>query len=149
MVRRRAAAAAVLIAAVGLTVTGTASSPALAAPRAAPPMIPAWRIVKQVHNGPFGGFSTVIAAGKNGGWAFNQGSVPTAWRRSGSTWTQVPFPGKSNETVVAAGATSPGDVWAFTARRSPVPRAALERPRLDRPAELRAADRRCRRYQPG
>ena len=115
MVRRRAAAAAVLIAAVGLTVTGTASSPALAAPRAAPPMIPAWRIVKQVHNGPFGGFSTVIAAGKNGGWAFNQGSVPTAWRRSGSTWTQVPFPGKSNETVVAAGATSPGDVWAFTA----------------------------------
>ena len=115
-----AAAAAVLIAATGLAVTGlaitgAASSSALAAPRTGLPMIPAWRIVKQVHNGPFGGFSTVIAVGKNGGWAFNQGSVPTAWRRSGSTWTRVPFPGKSNEVVVAAGATSPADVWAFTA----------------------------------
>ncbi len=112
-----AAAAATLLAIAGLAVTGAASS-ALAAPRAAQPMIPAWRIVKQVHNGPFGGFSTVIAVGKNGGWAFNQGSVPTAWRRSGSnpsTWTQVPFPGKSNEVVVAAGAASPSDVWAFTA----------------------------------
>ena len=118
MARRVAAAAAVLIAATGLTVAGTASSSALAAPRAAQPTIPAWRIVKQVHNGPFGGFSTVIAVGKNGGWAFNQGPVPTAWRRSGSnpsTWTQVPFPGKSNETVVAAGAASRSDVWAFTA----------------------------------
>ena len=85
MARRIAAAAGVLIAATGLTVAGVASSSALAAPRAAQPMIPAWRIVKQVHNGPFGGFSTVIAVGKNGGWAFNRGSVPTAWRRSGST----------------------------------------------------------------
>ncbi len=78
----------------------------------------AWRIVKQVHGGPFGGFSTVISVGRTGGWAFNQGSVPTAWRRSGSnrsTWTQAPFPGKPNEAVIAAGATSPANVWAFTA----------------------------------
>jgi hypothetical protein len=110
MVRRVAAATAALLA-----VTGAASFPALAAPQ---PMKPVWRIVKQVHNGPFGGFSTVIAVGKNGGWAFNKGSTPTAWRRSGSnpsTWPQVPFPGRSDEVVVAAGATSPGDVWAFTA----------------------------------
>jgi hypothetical protein len=112
---RRVTAAAVLLAATGLAVTGAASYPALAAPRAAQPRTPVWQIVKQVHNGPFGGFSTVIAVGKNGGWAFNQGSAPTAWRRSGSTWTQVPFPGKSNEVVVAAGATSASDVWAFTA----------------------------------
>jgi hypothetical protein len=78
-------------------------------------MTPTWRIIKQVHNGPFGGFTAVTAVGKNGGWAFNQGSVPTAWRRSGSTWTQVPFPGKPNEVVVAAGATSSVNVWAFTA----------------------------------
>jgi hypothetical protein len=120
-VRRLASAAAAALiagtglAVTGLAVTGAASVPALAAPRAAQSTMPVWRIVKQVHNGPFGGFSTVIAVGKNGGWAFNQGSAPTAWRRSGSTWTQVPFPGKSNETVVAAGAASPSDVWAFTA----------------------------------
>lgn len=119
-VRRVAAASAVLLAATGLAVTGlavtsAASYPALAAPRAAQPMIPAWRIVKQVHSGPFSGFSMVIAVGKNGGWAFNQGPKVTAWRRSGSTWTQVPFPGTSHEVVVAAGATSPGNVWAFTA----------------------------------
>jgi hypothetical protein len=71
-----------------------------------------------VHGGPFGGFSTVISVGRTGGWAFNQGSVPTAWRRSGSspsTWSQAPFPGQPNEAVVAAAATSPANVWAFTA----------------------------------
>jgi hypothetical protein len=117
-VRRVAAAAAVLIAATGLAVTGAASSSALAAPGTAQPMTPAWRIVKQVHSGPDSGFSLVIAAGKNGGWAFNRGSGtsgPTAWRRSGSTWTRVPFPGKSDEFVVAARAISANDVWAFTA----------------------------------
>jgi hypothetical protein len=126
--RRAAAAGAVLIAATGLAVTGlavtglaatgAASSPALADTRAAQPMIPVWRIVKQVHSGPDSGFSLVIAAGKNGGWAFNRGSGtsgPTAWRRSGSTWTQVPFPGKSDEFVVAARAISASDVWVFTA----------------------------------
>lgn len=113
--RRVAAASAVLLAATGLTLVGAASHPALAAPRSAQPMIPAWRVVKQVHNGAFGGFSVVIAVGKNGGWAFNQGSKPTAWRRSGSTWTRIPFPAQANERVVAAGATSATDVWAFTA----------------------------------
>ena len=116
--RRAAAAAAVLVAATGLAVTGlAASSPALAAQRAAQPMNPGWRIVKQVHGPSSGGFSVVIAVGRNGGWAFNLGNggaAATAWRRSGSTWTQVPFPGK-DQAVVAAGASSPGNVWAFTA----------------------------------
>ena len=110
-------ATAVLLAAAGLAVTGAASAPALAAPRAAQPITPAWRIVKQVHGGSFG---PVVAVGRSGGWAFGNdvdgnNTVSTAWRRSGSTWTKVPFPGKSNQTVVAAGATSPTDVWAFTA----------------------------------
>jgi hypothetical protein len=116
-VRRVAAASAVLLAATGLAVTGAASSPALAASRNLP-AFPVWRIVKQVHSGPDSGFSLVIAAGKNGGWAFNRGSgtsAPTAWRRSGSTWAKVPFPGRSEEFVVAARAISASDVWAFTA----------------------------------
>jgi hypothetical protein len=108
-VRRLAGAAAVLLA-----VTGVVSCPALAAPAPAQPMMPAWRVIKQVHGGSGGGFSEVITVGKNGGWAFSGTSVPVAWRRSGSTWTQVPFPGRSNEQVIAAGATSPSNVWAFT-----------------------------------
>ena len=115
--RRVAAAAAVLLAAAGLTVTAAAAKSAVAAPRAAQPARPAWQIVKQVHGASSGGFSVVIAVGKNGGWAFNLGNggaASTAWHRSGSTWTQIPFPGQ-NQAVVAAGASSPSNVWAFTA----------------------------------
>jgi hypothetical protein len=114
--RNVAAGAAVLVAAAGLAMTGAAPAPAQAAPRAAQPITSAWQIVKQVHDGSF---DTVIAVGRNGGWAFDDnpagdGTAPAAWRRSGRAWTKVPFPGKSNEIVVAAGATSPGNVWAFT-----------------------------------
>jgi hypothetical protein len=109
--RRRVRRAAVVTAAL-LAASTAAAGPALAG--TVPPS-PSWHIVRQVHNGPFGGFTAVTAVGQNGGWAFNQGAAPTAWRRSGSTWTQVKFPGKPNEVVVAAGATSPTDVWAFTA----------------------------------
>jgi hypothetical protein len=98
-----------IVASALLAASAAASSPALAAPATTP----AWHIVKQVHSGTFGGFSAVVAVGKNGGWAFNQGSVPTAWRRSGSNWTQVRFPGKSNEVVAVARATSASNVWAF------------------------------------
>jgi type IV secretory pathway VirB2 component (pilin) len=117
-VRRAGAVVAAALALTGLAFTSAAASSAAQAapaPAAAHPAAAGWHIVKQVHNGPFGGFTAVIAVGRTGGWAFNQGPVPTAWRRSGSTWTQVPFPGQANEVVVAAGATSPADVWAFTA----------------------------------
>jgi hypothetical protein len=117
-VRRAGAVVAAALALTGLAFTSAASSSAAQAapaPAAAHPAAAAWHIVKQVHNGPFGGFTAVIAMGRTGGWAFNQGPVPTAWRRSGSTWTQVPFPGQPNEVVVAAGAASPTNVWAFTA----------------------------------
>jgi hypothetical protein len=117
-VRRAGAVAAAALALTGLAFTTAASSSAAQAapaPAAAHPAAAGWHIVKQVHNGPFGGFTAVIAVGRTGGWAFNQGPAPTAWRRSGSTWTQVPFPGQANEVVVAAGAASPTNVWAFTA----------------------------------
>jgi hypothetical protein len=120
--KRHAVRRTAVIAATVLTAASAASYSAVAVPAFAATArgtvqvaAPSWQVVKQVHNGSLGGFSAVTAVGKNGGWAFNQGSVPTAWRRSGSTWTQVPFPGQPNEVVVAAGATSPDNVWAFTA----------------------------------
>jgi hypothetical protein len=120
--KRHAVRRTAVIAATVLTAASAASYSAVAVPAFAATArgtvqvaAPSWQVVKQVHNGSLGGFSAVTAVGKNGGWAFNQGSVPTAWRRSGSTWTQVPFPGRPNEVVVAAGATSPDNVWAFTA----------------------------------
>jgi hypothetical protein len=81
-------------------------------------MAPAWRIVKDVHSGPFGGFSAVVAVGRDGGWAFDAGPAPTAWHRSGSAWTQVPFPGHAGETVVSAAASSASNVWAITSTGS-------------------------------
>jgi hypothetical protein len=105
---RRATAAAVSISA-ALAVTGALSSWALAAT----PASPSWHIVKRVHSGAFGDFTAVVAVGRTGGWAFNGISAPTAWERSGQSWKQVPFPGLGGEEVVAAGASSAGNVWAF------------------------------------
>jgi hypothetical protein len=109
--RGRGSRAAAAATAAALTVTGAASVSASAATSSSL----AWHIVKQVHSGEFGQFSAVVAVGKTGGWAFNGITKPTAWRRNGSTWTRVAFPGKPNETVVAAKASSPTNVWAFTA----------------------------------
>ena len=101
-----------LIAASVAAVAGAVAGAATAAPASA--SAPSWHIVKQVHNGSLGTFTAVTAAGPDDAWAFNAGSVPTAWRLSGSAWTQVPFPGLANERVVAAGAVSASDAWAFT-----------------------------------
>jgi hypothetical protein len=100
--------AAIGVAAV-LAVTGAA--PAMAAT----PASPSWRIVKRVPSGPLGDFTAVVAVGRSGGWAFNGISRPTAWKRSGPSWTRVAFPGRNGEEVVAAGASSATNVWAFTA----------------------------------
>jgi hypothetical protein len=105
---RRAAAVAAGIT-TALAVTGAASAWALAATSSGP----SWHFVKHVHDG--GDFTAVVAVGKNGGWAFNGISKPTAWKRSGASWTQVSFPGQSGEEVVAAEASSATNVWAFTA----------------------------------
>ena len=106
--RRATAAAASFTAA--LAVTGAASAWALAATSASP----SWHFVKHVRSGATGDFTAVVAVGKTGGWAFNGISKPTAWKRSGGSWTQVSFPGRSGEEVVAAEASSATNVWAFT-----------------------------------
>jgi hypothetical protein len=80
----------------------------------------AWHIVKQVHSGVTGDFTAVVATGKSAGWAFNGNTAaapttkPMAWQLKGRTWTRASFPGEQGEEVVAAGAASPSDVWAFT-----------------------------------
>ena len=106
---RATVARAALLAASVAAVAGCAP-----AANAAPAAVPSWHIVTSVHNGQLGDFTAVTALGRTAAWAFNAGSVPTAWRLSGSTWTQVPFPGLASEQVIATGATSASDVWAFT-----------------------------------
>src|SRR5579871_1110772 len=117
---RLAAAAAVGAGVLALTaVTGTAMS-AAAAPAAGtrPAAAPKWHIVKSVKTDFSGQFTAVVATGKTTGWAFDgngeSGVKATAWRENGATWTKVAFPSVANEEVVAAGADSPNDVWAFT-----------------------------------
>src|ERR1700691_3703792 len=105
---RRATAAAASIT-TALAITGAASAWALAA--TSPGL--SWHFVKHLHSG--GDFTAVVAVGKTGGWAFNGISKPTAWKRSGASWTQVSFPGQSGEEVVAPEASSATNVWAFTA----------------------------------
>ncbi len=94
-----------------------AAPPASATTASAAPAAPHWHMVKAVTAG-HGVFTEVLATGKNTGWAFGGQfaaiSADTAWRLSGGAWTRdKTFPGKNNETVVTAGATSPSDVWAF------------------------------------
>src|SRR5580704_1563182 len=106
MVRRAALLAAAVTAVVGCAQAAVA----------APISVPSWHIVKRVSAGPNGIFTAVTAAGRNGGWAFDGTTRSTAWKRSGSTWTRVPFPSLTNEVVVAAAASSATNVWAFTDR---------------------------------
>ena len=96
--------------AAGAALAVTAAASATAAPSAAG----SWRIVKRVNSGAFGDFTAVVGVGRTGGWAFNGISSPTAWRRSGASWTRVAFPGLAGEEVVAAGASSASNAWAFT-----------------------------------
>jgi hypothetical protein len=67
--------------------------------------------------------SAVTASSPTTGWAFgsdNSGSGsgrrPVAWQLTGSTWSQVRFPGWGNEMIGAAASSSPTDAWAFTSR---------------------------------
>jgi hypothetical protein len=76
---------------------------------------PSWHVVKQVtYNGSNGVFTAVAAVSRSDEWAFDGYSKARAWQWNGSTWTQVPFPSQNSEMVVAAGASSASNVWAFT-----------------------------------
>jgi hypothetical protein len=97
------------------TAAVTTAGVAAAAANAPQPAAAAhWHIVKSVKTNGNGNFTAEVATGKTTGWAFEGLSSPTAWRLSGGTWTKVAFPGESSESVIAAGASSPSDVWAFT-----------------------------------
>jgi hypothetical protein len=112
-VRTLALAAGVAGLVVNAAATGAAAS---VTPTVTPTVAPHWHVIKTVNTGDTGDFSAVVATGKTTGWAFDgigASPGPAAWRWSGSTWTKVAFPGKANEEVVAAAATSPSDVWAF------------------------------------
>jgi hypothetical protein len=91
------------------TAAGAASPPPVAAPH--------WHVIKAVPGGDAGDFTAVVATGRTTGWAFNgvgASTGPAAWELTGgSRWTRVAFPGKPDEEVIAAAATSPSDVWAF------------------------------------
>jgi hypothetical protein len=117
--RRRARAAAACAAAATLATAGAvAATSADAATHAQPHAAAAWRIAKTVSgpHGPY--FSTVTAVSGTSAWAFEaaqNGKVkPTAWHLAGGSWSQVTFPGLGGEIVGSAGATSAGNVWAFT-----------------------------------
>jgi hypothetical protein len=77
---------------------------------------PGWRLARQVGQGQNSDVTAAVAVGRAAGWAFSGNGIyaPVAFRRSGGTWQRVPFPAVSGEAVVAAGATSAADVWAFT-----------------------------------
>lgn len=99
----------------GLLATGAATA-AGATASTHPAPAPHWHIIKSVKTNSNGDFTAVVATGKTTGWAFDGFVSPggeSAWERTGNTWKKVAFPGKSNEYVAAAGATSPSDVWAF------------------------------------
>jgi hypothetical protein len=110
----------------GLLIAGTATAgvapaaSAAAAPAAgkqwhvifrAPKVSPSLQITQD--------FTAVVATGRTTGFAFDGIGAPageTAWERTGSagaTWKKVPFPGKTNEEVAYAAASSPANVWAF------------------------------------
>lgn len=113
LLRRPSRRAAVGTAAV-LAIAGATSLSAVAAQASVRPAAgSSWKIVKQVHAGGFGQFTAVATLGRSAGWAFLGAATPTAWKRSGSSWTKVAFPGKNGQEIVAAGATSASDAWAF------------------------------------
>jgi len=98
-----------LLAASAVTIAAAASTSPAAAPR--------WRITAAVKTSDTGIFTAVVATGKTTGWAFDgtgSATPPSAYRLSGPAWKKAPFPGKADETVITAAATSPTDVWAFT-----------------------------------
>jgi hypothetical protein len=86
--------------------------------RAADP--PAWQIAARVHYGASAnasGYSALVVVAKNDAWAFggtNPGgpSTPTALRWDGTRWQSSPLPAGLNGFIVAAGASSPNNVWA-------------------------------------
>lgn len=89
---------------------------AAAATTAACTTAPSWHVVGAIPGAPSGKVSAVVPTGQTTGYAFANGTgkIPAAYERTGATtWKKIPFPGNSHETVVAAQASNPQNVWAF------------------------------------
>jgi hypothetical protein len=100
----------------GLLVAGAATA-ASAAGGSTPVTVPHWHFVfKAPKTAANVEFTAVVATGKTTAMAFGFSSPggENAWQRTGGVWKKIAFPGKGNEFVGTAGATSPSDVWAFS-----------------------------------
>ncbi len=94
-----------LLALTAATSAAASSHPAVAA---------TWQVVKTVHGANMPQFLSMAVTSTRGAWAFAQTTAkPAAWRLRGSAWSQVPFPGRAHEQVLAAGASAADNVWAF------------------------------------
>jgi len=81
----------------------------------------AWHIAKSVPGPNFPAFTAAAAASGTSAWAFEEpggNARPAAYELTGTTWHARPFPGKLNEQVLAASASSSSNVWAFTTTES-------------------------------
>jgi hypothetical protein len=113
-VRATAAAAAVAMA---LAATAAAIPASAARAHAVRATAASWQTVLTVTGSGSPIFTAVTATGRHHAWAF-QGfaaatTPPTAWQLTRAGWHQVAFPGKASQTVVAAGASSARNAWAF------------------------------------
>jgi hypothetical protein len=119
MSRRGAWPIAVAAGAAGLLALGAAAAASASTGPAStgPATAQKWRITASVKTNATGEFTAVVATGKTTGWAFDGNgfdNAPIAYQLSGGTWKKASFPGKKDEQVITAAATSPSDVWAFT-----------------------------------
>jgi hypothetical protein len=119
MSRRGAWSIAVAAGAVGVLAIGAAAAAAASTGSAStgPATAPKWRTTESVKTNQFGEFTAVVATGKTTGWAFDGDGfdvAPAGYQLSGGAWKKAPFPGKKDEEVITAAATSPSNVWAFT-----------------------------------
>jgi hypothetical protein len=79
-----------------------------------PAAVARWRIVKTVHGANMPQFLSMAATSTRSARAFAQTSAsPAAWRLQGGVWSQVRFPGRAGDQVLAAGASAADNVWAF------------------------------------
>ena len=95
----------------GVGTTACAASSVATVPAEAKAL--SWHVVNYGESLPDSTFSAVVATGKTTGWAF-VGGAPFAYERTGaSSWKKVKLPvGGSSTNIVAAAASSPGNVWA-------------------------------------
>lgn len=102
------------VAASSLAAGGAASAAAAARPDAG-----GWRVTLNLTGKHNPQFTAITATGPRAAWAFESfdpdpGVRPAAWRLTAGGWHKAAFPGKARELVVAAGSSSPTNVWAIT-----------------------------------